>query len=174
MVSNERLLEALPLDCGLKVIVSVALCPDDKVSGNEAPLNENSGSPTFPDEMVTLEFNALSVVVSDLLAPTMTLPKLSPAGLTESCPAAAPLPESEIGEIVLEASDTSVKLPEALAATLGAKTTSKVKLSPAFNCKGKYIPSRLKPTPVKFARERVTVDPPVFFRVSGWLFEFPG
>ena len=65
-----------------------------------------------------------------LVTPTVTLPKLTLAGITEIC-GCTPLPLSEIVAGELVALLATLRLPVALPAAAGAKLTVSVKLWPA-------------------------------------------
>ena len=69
----------------------------------------------------------LKVIVCVFVTPTVTLPKLTFAGITAIC-ACTPAPESEIASGELGALLTSEIEPVTLPAELGVKTTLKVVL----------------------------------------------
>lgn len=98
--------------------------------------------------------------------PTVTLPKLSVAGLLASCPASTPVPESGIASVGFGAFEVSVTLPLAAPAVCGANVTLKVVLCPAATVAGVVIPLRVNPVPVIAACEIVTLVPPVLVTVS--------
>jgi hypothetical protein len=65
-----------------------------------------------------------------------------------------------------EPSLVSARLPLALPADWGVKTTLNVTLCPGVKVKGMLNPEMLKPAPVTVASEIVPFEPPVFFTVS--------
>lgn len=82
-----------PAAVGLKVTVKGTLCPAGTVIGNDKPLTLNRGLLMLSLLIVTLAPEALRVPDALPLLPTVTLPKLSDAGLTASCPTGAtPVP----------------------------------------------------------------------------------
>lgn len=161
LVTNEAVAVALPLDCGVKVMVNVALWPVAIVMGRLGPVSLNSELLTDADETVTLAPLAVKVAVMFLLAPTITLPKLKLVGVRPNWPTAVPLPDKVIGVRVFDAVETTAMLPLALPALWGEKVMPKVKLSPASRSRGKLSPVTPKPVPLVFTCEMVTVDPPV-------------
>jgi hypothetical protein len=63
------------------------------------------------------------------LSPTVTLPKLKLAGLTDNCPACeAPVPDKGIVRVGFGAFELIVTLPLTLPAVCGAKMTEKLVL----------------------------------------------
>ena len=113
---------------------------------------------------MTLRFavpGLLIVTVWVLVTPTVTLPKLTLAGITEirGC---TPLPVTEIvvGELV--ALLTKLILPVALPAVAGAKPTVSEKLWPAARVTAPAKPLTLNPAPVMVTCERLTLAVPVF------------
>ncbi len=127
MLTNEALAEAVPLACGVKVTVKTLFCPAAMVKGNNSPLTTYSGVLALPEDTVTLPLVALSVPLKVELVPTVTLPKLSVEGETDSCPAAVPVPDRDTVRLGFEASDKTEMLPLNGPAVLGAKIVEKVK-----------------------------------------------
>jgi hypothetical protein len=82
LLTNETLEEATPLDCGVKVMVKLALCPAAIVTGKESPLMENSELATSAAETTMLAPVALRVPVWEPVVPTTTLPTAIVEGLT--------------------------------------------------------------------------------------------
>jgi len=76
------------------------------------------------------------------------------------------VPESETFKVELEALDTTVMPPLALAADCGANTALKVTLAPGLSTNGTLNPLMLNPAPVAVACEMVTLVPPVFVSES--------
>lgn len=151
LLAKVALSEAVPLACGVNVMVNDALCPAEIVKGNEIPLRTNSDVPVEPEDMVTLAPVALRLPVRFLATPTFTLPKLKVAGETVNCPAAVPVPESEIVRLGLEALETTEMLPVTAPADWGANIALNVMLCPAVKVCGKPRPGTLNPVPVTFA-----------------------
>jgi len=95
----------------------------------------------------------------------VTLPKLTPAGTTEIC-GCTPVPESEIVAGELLALPTTDTLPNTLPAAVGANPTLSETLCPAARLSGNDKPLTLKPAPVTFSCERLTVLLPEFVRAT--------
>ena len=116
---------------------------------------------------MTFEFPLLvSVVVNELLLPTLTLPKLKLDELNPSTRVAAtpvPLREIVVGE--LGALLTNVIDPVTLPAALGPNTALNVVAFPAPIVTGAVIPAVLNPAPVTVTDEIVTVALPPFVRL---------
>ena len=151
LLAKEALAEAVPLACGLKVMVKSELWPAARLNGNEIPLRVNSEVLGVAEATVTLEPVALSVALKLLVWPTMTLPKSKVPGLTLNWPAAMTLPASEMVRVELEALETTEMLPLVLPAETGARTMPKVKLCPAIKVSGRFNPVMLNAEPVRWA-----------------------
>jgi len=97
--------------------------------------------------MLTLELPVLVMVTDcDCLAPTLTLPKSSLAGLSVSVPgtAAVPVPESERFVTVFDASLVMESVPLNAPAALGANLILIVALCPAVTVTGRLGETREK------------------------------
>jgi len=108
----------------------------------------------------------VSVVVNELLLPTLTFPKLKLDELSPSNRVAAtpvPLREIVIGEF--GALLTTVIDPVTLPAALGPNTALNVAALPAAMVNGVVIPAVLKPAPEAVTEEIVTVAVPPFVRL---------
>ena len=138
-----------------------------KISPEVTPLLLYPVPVTVTPEIVTFEFPLLvSVVVNELLLPTLTLPKLKLDKLNPSTRVAAtpvPLREIVVGE--LGALLTNVIDPVTLPAALGPNTALNVADLPAPTVTGAVIPVVLKPAPVTVTDKIVTVAPPPFVRL---------
>jgi len=76
----------VPEVAGAKVTVNVVLWPAVKVSGVVSPAILNPESEALTCEIFTFELPVLaSVTPCVVLAPTLTLPKLTEDGVAESC-----------------------------------------------------------------------------------------
>ena len=119
-------------------------------------------------EIVTFEFPVLvSVVVNELLLPTLTFPKLKLGELSpRTRVAAAPVPLREIVVGELGALLSSVIDPVTVPAALGPNTALNVVALPAAMVTGAVIPVVLKPAPETVTEEIVTVALPPFVRVT--------
>ena len=73
---------------------------------------------------------------------------------------------SETVKVELEALETTVMPPLALAADCGTNIALKVTLAPGLSVRGTFSPLMLNPVPVAVACEMVTLDPPVFVSES--------
>jgi methylmalonyl-CoA mutase N-terminal domain/subunit len=82
LLVKDRVPEAAPLACGVKVTAKEADEPAAMVVGNEMPDRTNSLFVMLADETVTAAPVAFRLPLSEELAPTTTFPKLSVAGET--------------------------------------------------------------------------------------------
>jgi len=106
----------------------LALCPADKVSGNDSPLNVNSELLEPAPEIVTADPAAVTLPVRFFVEPTVTVPKLSVAGDADKVPLAPAVPERGTLNVGFEAVEVIATLPLGLPADFGANVTVKVKL----------------------------------------------
>lgn len=105
--------------------------------------------------------------------PTCRLPKLKLVGVAERLPAATAVPENATLSVLFEPLSVSARVPLALPADWGAKTTLKVALCPGIRVKGRLKPVVLKPAPVTAAWLIVRLVTPVFDSVSDWAWLVP-
>ncbi len=120
--------EVVPVDWGVKDKFMVALCPEPIVIGREMPLTENSALLMVSDAIVTGPPLADRVTAWDWLVPTTTFPKLTVAGLEESCPGVAPVPLSATETLEFDAFDVIERFPVAAPLEVGVKVTGKLTL----------------------------------------------
>jgi hypothetical protein len=105
------------------------------------------------------------------LAPTWTLPKLTLAGVAANAAAACPAPVKDrfaVAPLPLNATD-----PVTLPLVGGANVTAKVEFCLGASTSGRVNPLMLNPAPVAVACVTVTVVPPEFVMVAGWLWVLP-
>lgn len=108
----------------------------------------------------------VSVRVRVLVEPVLTLPKLMLTGLALSLPCAwEALPERGTFNGELEASLVMARLPEKLAADVGAKVTVTETLAPGDTVVP-VRPEELKPVPLAAACEICTVPAPLLVNVT--------
>src|SRR5208283_1459856 len=155
----------LPAAVGVNPTVNVEVPPGATLIGIVKPVKLKPLPASAA--CVTLRFAVpvfLIVSACVLLAPTMTLPKLALAGLTEIC-GCVPVPLNAIvaGEFV--ALLTTLRLPVALPALAGAKPTVSVKLCPAARSPAPEQPLTVNPAPLMAACEMVTLPVPLFVTV---------
>ena len=122
---------------------------------------------TLTPEMVTLVLPLfVRVAVSELLLPTLTLPKLKLDVLRpKSFVAASPVPLSAIASGEFGALLVRFTEPLTAPAVVGAKTALKVADLPAAILSGVLMPIVLKPEPVTVTPEIVTVALPPLVRL---------
>ena len=85
-LTRERLPLTLPLDCGAKMTVKLALCPAARVSGRAGPRRLNPDPVIAAWETVRFEPPELpKTSACEALLPTGTLLKLMLDGVTVSC-----------------------------------------------------------------------------------------
>ena len=132
------------------------------------PLALKPAPVTFRLEMVTFALPLLvSATLSELLLPSLTVPKLKVEVLNpSSLLGATPLPLSGMESGEPGALLTSEIEPEAAPVVVGEKTALKVVFLPARMVNGAVIPDMLKPAPVTLAEEMVRLAEPGFDTVT--------
>jgi len=148
LLTSEMPPDALPVVVGANCTLKVLDCPGGRVSGNVSPLILKPAPVKLPCAMVKLALPELvKVTFCTLVLPTSTLPKLTVAGVTESCGCTpVPLRAMVLGE--LGALLTSERLPGTLPVAVGANCTLKVLDCPGGTVSGNVGPLMLKPAPV--------------------------
>ena len=112
---------AAPAAAGVKTALKVALCPALMVAGMPGPVKLNPLPPADALDTVTLTPPVfVTVTGTDLLLPTVTLPKLTLLGLAVREPAARPVPDNEMLSGELDASDVTLTEPLTAPALAGA------------------------------------------------------
>lgn len=162
LFTSVRLPERLLAEAGVKLMVKAEEPPGGTENGNASP--EKLKPVPISDACVTLRFAVpgfLMVTAWVLVKPTVTLPKLTLAGITEIC-GCTPLPPSEIVAGELVALLTKLRLPVALPTVAGAKLTVSEKLWPAARVTAPLKPLTVNPAPVMAICERLTLAVPVF------------
>ena len=144
LLAKETVPEPAPVAWGVKARVNCTLLPAAIVTGKDSPLRVNSELLTVAEVTVTLAPVALSVAERFALVPTTTLPNAGLAGVTANCPAAVPVPDSEILKVGFDAFEAIAMLALVLPADDGVKMTLKVMLSPEVSVDGKLTPVTLK------------------------------
>lgn len=134
---NPALPEALPEAFGVKRMVTERLCPALRVVGSFGPRMANSELDDPREEILTAAPEAVSLAGRVLLDPTVTLPKLRAAGLTSSCAAVTPFPETSISGVGSTVLLLNLRTPEVCPTTVGAKTTGNRRLAPGLIVAGK-------------------------------------
>jgi hypothetical protein len=158
---------AVPDVVGEKSAVNEVLWPAAKVNGRDKPLKLNPGPLADTAEMVRLvppEF--VSVSDSGFEVPTCTLPNASLLGLAVNTAGATPIPDKGKFKVEFEAFETKATLPLEPPVDWGAKITEKLTLCPAPSVRGKAMPFRVKPGPLRVAWEIVTLDGPELFKTA--------
>ena len=169
-----RLPLLLPAAVGVNTALKVALCPAPTVAGRFGPVKLKPLPVADALEMVTVEPPLLvTVTATDLLLPTVTLPKLTLLGFAMREPGVTPVPESAMLRGDPGASEAMARLPVITPPVAGANFT--VNATDWFGVKvaGRDSPTTEKPVPVTVACEIVTFDPPVLVNVSERLALLP-
>ena len=166
LLRKASLAAAAPEDCGEKVTVKGTDCPAATVRGIEMPLTANSALVVVIEETVTGDLVALRIPFKEALDPALTLPKFNVAGATVNCPTAVSLPDSAMCSCGLEAFEFTKRVPELVPEMLGANTTLKVRLCPAFRLTGSTRPLNVNALLDTEACDTVTLVFPLFVRVS--------
>lgn len=118
---------AAPAAVGVKTALNVALWLAVRVIGRVGPVKLNPVPDATALEMVTLSPPVLvTTTATDLLVPTLTLPKFSLLGLAVRAPAASAVPESGIDSGELEAFETMLNDPVAAPGLVGEKYAVKL------------------------------------------------
>src|SRR3989441_1149248 len=148
LLTSETLPDTLPVVVGANCTLKVLDCPAARVSGKVSPLMLKPAPVTLPCAMVKLALPELvKVRFCTPLVPTSTLPKLTVAGVTESCGCTpVPLRKKTVGTEIY-----SLSLHDALAilrVVVGANCTLKVLDCPGGTVSGNVGPLMLKPAPV--------------------------
>src|SRR5450631_515730 len=169
LLTNAICAVAAPLACGVKLIVNGTLWPAGRVKGSESPPTVNPALVLDTELTTTLPPTALRLAVSELLLPTVTLPKSTIAGVIVRLPlwlVVWPSPDKGM--------DNGPKLPlkkirrlsPSKPAALGLNVTWKVMLSDGAKSIGVLRPEKVKPLPVACAQKILTEDPPLLVRTS--------
>src|ERR1041385_1956089 len=167
LFSKVRLPGRLLAEPGVKLRVKAEEPPGGTESGSVSP-DKLKPAPTS-DAWVMLRFavpGLLMVSIWVLVTPTVTLPKLTLAGVTEIC-GCTPLPLSEITVGELAAELTRLRLPVALPAVAGEKLTLSEKLWPAARVTPPLKPLTVNPAPAMATCETLTLPVPLFVSTIG-------
>lgn len=166
-----RVPDADPATVGLNCTVSVMLWDGVSVTA-DPPVNANCAPLNVTLEIATLELPVLETVTFfDAVAVRFTFPKLRLEGLTDNVnPAAIPVPDSVMGAGEVVASVTKARLPLDAAAVLGLNCTLNVLDCPPFSVRGRFNPLVLKPVPVMFVADTLTLIVPGLVICTVWLF----
>lgn len=128
LLRKVRLAVAAPVAFGVKVTVNEADWPADRVFGKVIPDSTNSLVLLLPEVIVTEAPAAVRLPGRAEFAPTVTLPKLSVAGVTDNVPSAPPVPDILILSVELEASEITAKVPLTAPVAAGVNFAVKVTL----------------------------------------------
>ena len=169
-----RLPLLLPAAVGVNTALKVALCPAPTVAGRFGPVKLKPLPVADALEMVTVEPPLLVTdTVTDLLLPTVTLPKLTLLGFAMREPGVTPVPESAMLRGEPGASEAMARLPVIMPPAAGANFTVNATDWFGVNVVGSASPLTDRPVPVTVACEIVTFDPPVLVNVSERLALLP-
>ena len=163
----DRMLLAAPTAVGAKTTANVVLWFGASVSGRVRPVSLKPEPLKVACKIVRFvapEFFRVSVCV--WLVFTCTLPKVKLVGLAVKLPATTAVPVSAMFNRLFEPSLVTARLPVALPADCGLKTTLKLMLCPGDNVTGRLNPAVLKPAPVTATCKIVSVFPPVLLKIS--------
>jgi hypothetical protein len=160
--------DVLPVAVGANLAERVVFWPAGMVIGVVSPFMLKPVPEMLTWEIVALAFPLLvSVIVCELLLPTVTLPNAKLPGLAISDAfAAKPLPERESVCGDPGALSVNTMLPVTPPGVVGAKTTLKEVLWPLDSVTGSEMPLMLKPVPVKVARLTTVLMFPEFVKVT--------
>lgn len=172
-VGLEALLVRVTLPVGVPAVVGAnttlndLLAPAARVNGRVTPFILNPVPVAAACEIVTLD-PPVFVTVSDSVwfDPTRTLPKLKLGVPAVSAPPVTAVPDRETASDGLDASLVIANVPVGVPDVVGVNITLNDLLAPAAKVNGRVIPLKLKPAPVTFACETVTLDPPLLVIIS--------
>ena len=173
LLANVIAAVATPLALGVKVTIKGMLWPAAIVCGSVMPESANSLLLLLPEETVTEAPVAVNEPPRAELVPTMTLPKSSVDGDTESSPAAVPVPDRGTLSGEFEASETIERVPLVAPEAAGVNVAVKLRLWPGNSVVGRVNPVIEKAAPVRLACVMVTEEPPVLLKVSTRLALLP-
>lgn len=169
----EMLPLALPATVGANFAVKDVFCPAFRVIGVANPLMLKPLPEGLAPDIVTLAVPVfVSVTPTDPLLPTSRFPKLTPAGLAESCPW-VPVPVRAIIRVGLVAVLVMVIEPATAPGVVGANWAVNDVVCPAPKFNGRASPLTLNPAPLALACEIVTFVLPVFVSVTVCGLELP-
>jgi len=147
----EMLPLAVPVTVGENFAVNDALALGLIVCGIVRPLMLKPVPEALAAEIVTLAVPVFDRVMgTDPLAPTSRFPKLTLAGLAESCPC-APVPLKATVKVGSVALLEIVIVADAFPAAVGAKRATNPVLSPDERVRGAVMPVMVKPAPLILA-----------------------
>lgn len=148
LLATERLPVALPAAAGAKLTGKVTLWPALRLKGKvTAPRLKPAPATAICETVTAADPVLLSATPCELVAPTVTLPKLTAAGLSDTV-MVAPLPESGMTTGWLDALLEIETPPVEAAAVTGVKATAKLAALPEVNVTGSEGPLTLKPFPL--------------------------
>jgi hypothetical protein len=174
VVKKAMFAEAVPAVVGAKVTVKGTLWPDARVTGRVSPPSVNSELLELVDDKTTLPPLAVTVPFWVWADPTVTLPKLIEPGVTPSVPLElVPLPVRDTPTDGSDALEASESVPFEVPAIEGEKITERFALAPGAKSYGKFKPLKVYPVPLTLAPEMVSIDPPVFETVTGFVWLLP-
>jgi hypothetical protein len=150
---------------GVKVTLTVTLCPGLRAKGREGPLNENPLPIVWNVEMV-VRCELVSTTGTVELVPIATEPNDTIEGLAVKDVLPAPVPSIPSTRVSLEASLEKLILPPVHPIAVGAKLTLKSKLCPAGTINGRFKLDGVKVELLTANPERVTLVPPLFVTVT--------
>ena len=163
---------AAPLILGANLTLIVRLWPAGMVLGSVKPVTLNSELVVVIELIDAAKPVTPNLTATVLVEPTGTLPKFRLVGVTDTFPAAAPLPDNGMVKVRLLAYVTA-RLPYAAVATVGAKVTLKVIECPAARVVGNRRPLTLNPLPLIAERESASEVFPELRRTAVWLLLLP-
>lgn len=165
----------VPAEVGANVTVNVALWPGVKVTGRVIPEMLNPVPDADTVEIVVLAPPVLvRVSFRPEVFPTVSVKlMLASVGVTTAAAVAVPVPDRAMSAVLLDPEKPREIRPVTAPAVVGANFTPKVVVWPEVKVSGTLSPVMLKPVPVTLACEMVTLEPPVFCRVSVWVALLP-
>jgi hypothetical protein len=151
---------------GVNTTLNCAVPPAAMVVGVDILDMLNAAPLTVADEIVSVALPLFeSVIVCELLLPTVTLPKLALAGVAENC-GWVPVPVRGTVSEKLEPEPPSVMVPLTAPEVTGVKLAEKGTLWPTLTVTGVVKPDNPNPAPVALADETVMLAVPEFVRVK--------
>lgn len=174
LLTMDTLPDVAPAPAGENCTAKVMLCDGERVTA-DPPDKVRLEPVSLMLEIDTLELPVLvTAMFREALFPTVTLPKLIVEGLTESVkPAATPVPVRLTVDVAFVALLLSARFPVTAPALLGWNSTLNVLFCPAASVRGTFRPEVVKPVPVMFAAETVTLTVPGLESCTVWVLVTP-
>jgi hypothetical protein len=165
--NTNRLPPTVPADCGAKATLKVTLCPTANAKGNVGPLTENAAPVACTAEIVIFDVRAFVITTGSVpLAPIITCPKESIAGLAVTGSLFTPIPPRFTSKLGFDALLENLTVPPVHPVAAGVKLTLTLKLPPAGRTSGKLSLDTANTRLLTVISVTVTLVVPAFVTVT--------